>query len=47
MRSIQSKILFVVIAGLLVITAVVSAIGVTMTHEVMHRDADRILKNAT
>lgn len=46
MKSIQSKILFVVIAGLLVITAVVSAIAVTMTHEVMHRDADRILKNA-
>lgn len=46
MKSIQSKILFVVIAGLLIITAVVSAIGVTMTHEVMHRDADRILKNA-
>ena len=46
MKSIQSKILFVVITGLLVITAVVSAIGVSMTHEVMHRDADRILKNA-
>ncbi len=46
MKSIQSKILFVVITGLVVITAVVSAIGVTMTHEVMHRDADRILKNA-
>ena len=47
MRSIKTKILFVVIAGLLVITAVVSAIAVSMTHEVMHRDADRILKNAT
>lgn len=47
MRSIRSKILVVVIAGLLVITAVVSAIAVTMTHEVMHKDADRILKNAT
>lgn len=46
MKSIQNKILFVVIAGLLIITAVVSAIGVSMTHEVMHRDADRILKNA-
>lgn len=46
MKSIKSKILFTVIAGLLVITAVVSTIGVTMTHEVMHRDADRILKNA-
>lgn len=46
MKSIQTKILFVVIAGLLVITAVVSTIGVRMTHEVMHRDADRILKNA-
>ncbi|MBQ3132808.1 MAG: diguanylate cyclase [Clostridia bacterium] len=47
MKSIQTKILVVVIAGLLVITAVVSAIAVNMTHEVMHRDADRILKNAT
>ncbi|MBQ9964685.1 MAG: diguanylate cyclase [Clostridia bacterium] len=47
MKSIQTKILLVVIAGLLVITAVVSAIAVNMTHEVMHRDADRILTNAT
>ena len=47
MKSIQTKILVVVIAGLLVITAVVSAIAVNMTHEVMHRDADRILTNAT
>lgn len=47
MKSIQSKILIVVIAGLFVITAVVSTIGVTMTHEIMHRDADRILNNVT
>lgn len=47
MKSIQSKILTVVIAGLLIITAVVSAIAVNMTHEIMHTDADRILKNAT
>ena len=47
MKSIQSKILLVVISGLLVITAVVSAIAVTMTHEIMHKDADRILENAT
>lgn len=47
MKSIQNKILIVVIAGLLVITAVVSAIAVNSTHEVMHKDADRILKNAT
>lgn len=47
MKSIQSKILVVVIAGLLVITAVVSAIAVNMTHEIMHKDADRILKNVT
>ncbi len=47
MKSIRSKILIVVISGLLVITAVVSAIAVTMTHEVMHKDADRILKNVT
>lgn len=45
MKSIQTKILTVVIAGLLVITAVVSAIGVSMTHEIMHKDADRILNN--
>ena len=47
MKSIQSKILTVVIAGLLVITAIVSVIAVNMTHEIMHNDADRILKNAT
>ena len=46
MKSIKTKILCTVIVGLLVITAVVSTIGVQMTHEVMHRDADRILKNA-
>ena len=45
MKSIQSKILIVVISGLLVITAVVSAIAVSMTHEIMHKDADRILNN--
>lgn len=43
MRSIQTKVLSVVIAGLLVITAVVSAIAVTMMHRVMHKDADKIL----
>lgn len=37
----------VVISGLLVITAIVSAIGVSMTHEIMHKDADRILNNVT
>ena len=47
MKSIQSKILIVVISGLLVITAVVSAIAVSMTHEIMHKDADRILNNVT
>lgn len=45
MKSIQNKILFVVISGLLVITAVVSTIAVSMTHEIMHKDADRILNN--
>ena len=45
MKSIQNKILLVVISGLLVITAVVSAIAVSMTHEIMHKDADRILNN--
>ena len=47
MKSIQSKILLVVIAGLMIITTTVSAIAVTMTHEIMHKDADRILQNAT
>ena len=47
MKSIKTKILVVVISGLLVITAVVSAIAVNMTHEIMHRDADRILNNVT
>lgn len=46
MKSIQSKILWVVISGLLVMTTVVSIIGFTMTHEIIHRDADRILNNA-
>lgn len=45
MKSIQNKILLVVISGLLVITAVVSAIAVSMTHGIMHKDADRILNN--
>lgn len=45
MKSIQTKILTVVISGLVVITAIVSAIGVNMTHEIMHQDADRILDN--
>lgn len=45
MKSIQSKILLVVISGLLVITAIVSTIAVSMTHEIMHKDADRILNN--
>ena len=45
MKSIQNKILLVVISGLLVITAVVSAIAVNMTHSIMHKDADRILNN--
>ena len=45
MRSIQSKILAVVISGLLVMTAVISVIAFTMTHEIIHRDADRILDN--
>lgn len=43
MRSIQTKVLTVVIAGLLVITAVVTTIAVTMMHNVIHKDADRIL----
>lgn len=45
MKSIKTKILTVVISGLLVITAVVSMISVNMTHEILHKDADRILNN--
>ena len=45
MKTIQSKILFVVIMALIVITAMVTAIAVTITHEIMHNDADRILNN--
>ncbi len=47
MKSIKTKILSVVILGLLVMTASVSAIAVKMTHNVMHKDADRILNNVT
>lgn len=47
MKSIQTKILTVVISGLLVITAIVTAISVNMTHEIMHKSADRILNNVT
>lgn len=47
MRTIQSKILLVVIAALLVITALVTTIAVTITHEIMHTDADRILNNVS
>ena len=43
MKSIRSKILTMVIPGLLVITVLVSIIAVDMTHEIMHTDADRIL----
>jgi len=45
MKSIQAKILAVVISGLLVLTIIVTAISVTMMHSVMHDDADRILNN--
>lgn len=47
MKTIQSKILFVVIIALLVITALVTIISVTITHEIMHTDADRILNNVS
>ena len=47
MKTIQSKILFVVITALIVITAIVTSIAVGVTHEIMHRDADRILNNAS
>ena len=38
MKSIQNKIWLVVISGLLVITAVVSTIAVSMTYGIMHKD---------
>lgn len=47
MRTIQSKILFVVITALIVITALVTSIAVGITHEIIHQDADRILNNAS
>lgn len=47
MKTIQSKILFVVITALIVITALVTCVAVSITHEIMHRDADRILKNVS
>ena len=45
MKSIGMRIMVCVVSGLIVITAVVSAIAVNMTHEIMHKDADRILSN--
>lgn len=47
MKSIRTKILTMVLSSLLVITVLVSIIAVNMTHEIMHKDADRILNNAT
>ncbi len=47
MKTIKSKILFVVITALVVITAIVTSIAVGVTHEIMHRDADRILNNVS
>ena len=47
MKTIKSKILFVVITALIVITAIVTSIAVGITHKIMHKDADRILKNVS
>ena len=47
MKTIQSKILFVVITALIVITAIVTSIAVGVTHKIMHKDADRILNNVS
>jgi len=47
MKSIQSKIIFVVVLALIVITALVTAISVTITHKIIHTDADRILDNVS
>ena len=43
MKSIQNKLLLVVISGLVLMIVLVTGVAVHMTHEVMHRDADRIL----
>lgn len=47
MKTIQSKILFVVITALIVITAIVTSIAVGVTHKIMHKDADRILNTVS
>ena len=47
MKTIQSKILSVVVAALVVITVLVTVVAVSITHEIMHKDADRILKNVS
>ena len=47
MKTIQSKILFVVITALIVITAIVTSIAVGVPHNIMHKDADRILNNVS
>ena len=47
MKTIKGKILLVVISTLIVITAVVTYISFSITHEIMHTDADRILKNVS
>ena len=47
MKTIQGKILLVVIAALVVITTAVTMIALEITHEIMHKDADRILNNAS
>ncbi len=45
MKSIKNKILVVVITGLLIMTAAVSAVCFTTMHDILHKDADRILEN--
>lgn len=45
MKSIGGKILTVVISGLVIMTTIVSIIGFSATHKLMHKDADRILTN--
>ena len=47
MKTIQSKILFVVISALIVITVAVTSIAVSISHQIMHNDADRILSNVS
>lgn len=47
MKTIKGKMLFGVISALVVITTLVTSIAVAITHEILHKDADRILNNVS